>query len=80
MPQARHNDMVVVVDDPVLGQIEQVAPLCASPCHRAACDPRHLDSVSTAPRSSRSWTASTLGRPSGGIAPCYDSSRNLKNS
>ena len=25
-PQARHNEMVVVVDDPVLGRVEQVAP------------------------------------------------------
>ncbi len=25
-PQARHNDMVVTVDDPVLGPVEQVAP------------------------------------------------------
>lgn len=25
-PQTRHNDMVVVVDDPVLGEVEQVAP------------------------------------------------------
>ena len=25
-PQARHNEMVVTVDDPVLGPVEQVAP------------------------------------------------------
>src|SRR5262249_3386006 len=25
-PQARHNEMVVMVDDPVLGPVEQVAP------------------------------------------------------
>ncbi|MFN2537745.1 MAG: CaiB/BaiF CoA transferase family protein [Mycobacteriales bacterium] len=33
-PQARHNDMVVEVDDPVLGRVEQVAPaakLAATP-------------------------------------------------
>jgi crotonobetainyl-CoA:carnitine CoA-transferase CaiB-like acyl-CoA transferase len=50
-PQARHNQMVVTVDDPVLGQVEQVAPgakFSATPASVLGSAPRvgeHTDAV-----------------------------------
>jgi crotonobetainyl-CoA:carnitine CoA-transferase CaiB-like acyl-CoA transferase len=50
-PQARHNDMVVTVDDPVLGQVDQVAPgakFSATPASVRGPAPRvgeHTDAV-----------------------------------
>jgi crotonobetainyl-CoA:carnitine CoA-transferase CaiB-like acyl-CoA transferase len=50
-PQARHNEMVVVVDDPVLGPVEQVAPpakLAATPATASGPAPQagqHTDEV-----------------------------------
>ncbi|BBZ14955.1 CaiB/BaiF CoA transferase family protein [Mycobacterium branderi] len=61
-PQVRHNEMVVRLNDPVLGPLEQVAPairfnglrldgpVCAAPLagqHDGQCPPAHSDHVPT---------------------------------
>ena len=55
-PQSRHNEMVVTVDDPVLGRVEQVAPpakFSATPARRP----------SRAPRTGEHQSASCFGPP-----------------